>query len=272
MDLQKKADEIRLRTFEAIYHAGGGHYGGSLSAVEILTCLYYRLLRYRANEPDWPERDIFILAKGHAGPPLYTILADCDFFDPERLKELDQNGGSLPKHVDRKKVEGIDYSSGPLGQGLSVAIGAALASRLTGSDSDTYVLTGDGELDEGQVWEAAMTAAKYHLNRLTVFVDRNRCQIDGTTDVVMDLEPLDQKWEAFGWHVQVIDGHDPEAICAAAAKAKEVEDKPSVIIANTVKGKGVSFMEGQYKWHSGQITEEQYQTAHTELERRCVIQ
>ena len=271
MNLQDKANEIRLRTFESIYSAGGGHYGGSLSAIEILTCLYYRLLRYRVNEPGWPERDIFILAKGHAGPPLYTILADCGFFDPERLKELDKNGGTLPKHVDRKKVEGIEYSSGPLGQGLSVAVGAALASRLKNCDSYTYVLTGDGELDEGQVWEAAMTAAKYHLNRLTVFVDRNRCQIDGTTEAVMDLEPLDQKWAAFGWHVQIVDGHDTEAICTAAATAEKVQDKPSVIIANTIKGKGVPFMEGQYKWHSGQITEEQYEAAHNELERRCAI-
>ena len=187
MNLQDKANEIRLRTFESIYSAGGGHYGGSLSAIEILTCLYYRLLRYRVNEPGWPERDIFILAKGHAGPPLYTILADCGFFDPERLKELDKNGGTLPKHVDRKKVEGIEYSSGPLGQGLSVAVGAALASRLKNCDSYTYVLTGDGELDEGQVWEAAMFAGNYKLSNLCWLIDFNGLQIDGANDLVIFL-------------------------------------------------------------------------------------
>lgn len=266
--LNKKAQELRRKTFETIYRAGGGHFGGSLSAIEILTTLYYDVMQTRPQEPDWPDRDRFILCKGHAGPPLYVILADLGFIDGERIKELDQNGGSLPKHVDRLKVQGIDYSSGPLGQGLSVACGMAAAAKLDGKDLYVYALLGDGELDEGQVWEAAMTAAHYHMDHLIAIVDRNCNQIDGTTEDVMALEPLTDKWESFGWHVQTIDGHDTAAIRRAIDTAKAVPGKPSVIIANTIKGKGISFMENQYKWHSGQITEEQFAQGLKDLEGR----
>lgn len=176
------------------------------------------------------------------------------------------NGGSLPKHVDRLKVQGIDYSSGPLGQGLSVACGMASAAKLDNKDLYVYALMGDGELDEGQIWEAAMTAAHYKLDNLVAIVDRNMNQIDGTTEDVMALEPLPEKWEAFGWHVQVVDGHDTDAIKEAINTAKAMKEKPSVIIANTIKGKGISFMENQYKWHSGQITEEQFVQGMRELE------
>ena len=183
--LKEKAQELRKKTFETIYNAGGGHYGGSLSAIEIMTTLYYDVMNLRPQEPTWPDRDRFILCKGHAGPPLYVILADRGFIDPERLKELDVNGGSLPKHVDRLKVQGIDYSSGPLGQGLSVACGMASAAKLDNKDLYVYALMGDGELDEGQIWEAAMTAAHYKLDNLVTIVDRNMNQIDGTTEDVM---------------------------------------------------------------------------------------
>ena len=264
--MKKKAQELRRRTFETIYNAGGGHYGGSLSAIEIMTVLYYDVMRIDRKNPNWEDRDRFILAKGHAGPPLYVILADLGIIDSARLAELDQNGGSLPKHVDRLKVQGIDYSSGPLGQGLSVACGMAAAAKQDGKDLYVYTLLGDGELDEGQVWEAAMTAGHYKLDHLIAFVDRNRNQIDGTTEDVMTLEPLADKWAAFGWHVQVIDGHDTDAIKAAVEAAKAETGRPSVIIANTVKGKGISFMENQYKWHSGQITPEQFAIGCKDLE------
>lgn len=266
--LNEKAQQLRKKTFETIYRAGGGHYGGSLSAIEIITTLYYDVMSLRPSEPNWPERDRFVLCKGHAGPPLYVILADLGFIDPARLAELDQNGGSLPKHVDRLKVEGIDYSSGPLGQGLSVACGMAAAAKLDNKDLSVYALMGDGELDEGQVWEAAMTGAHYKLDNLIAFVDRNNNQIDGTTEQVMALEPLDKKWEAFGWAVQVVDGHDTAAIKAAVDTAKTIKGKPSVIIADTVKGKGISFMENQYQWHSGQITPEQFEQGLKDLEGR----
>lgn len=264
--MKKKAQELRRRTFETIYNAGGGHYGGSLSAIEIMTVLYYDVMNIDRKNPNREDRDRFILAKGHAGPPLYVILADLGIIDSARLAELDQNGGSLPKHVDRLKVQGIDYSSGPLGQGLSVACGMAAAAKQDGKDLYVYTLLGDGELDEGQVWEAAMTAGHYKLDHLIAFVDRNRNQIDGTTEDVMTLEPLADKWAAFGWHVQVIDGHDTDAIKAAVEAAKAVAGRPSVIIANTVKGKGISFMENQYKWHSGQITPEQFAIGCKDLE------
>lgn len=266
MNLNQKAHELRCKTFETIYRAGGGHYGGSLSCIEILTALYYKALRIRPSQPEWEDRDRFILAKGHAGPPLYVILADLGFIDPARLAELDQNGGSLPKHVDRLKVQGIDYSSGPLGQGLSVACGMACAAKLDKKSLYIYALLGDGELDEGQVWEAAMTAGHYKLDNLIAFVDRNRNQIDGSTEQVMTLEPLADKWASFGWHVQTVNGHDTESILAAIDCAKNTPRMPSVIIADTVKGKGISFMENQYKWHSGQITEEQYAQALHDLE------
>lgn len=266
--LKEKAQEIRKTTFETIYHAGGGHYGGSLSCIEILTALYYQAMNLKPEEPDWPERDRFVLCKGHAGPPLYVILADRGFIARERLAELDQNGGSLPKHVDRLKVQGIDYSSGPLGQGLSVACGMAASAKLDRKSTTVYALMGDGELDEGQVWEAAMTAGHYKLDNLIAFVDRNMNQIDGSTEDVMALEPLADKWRAFGWSVQEVDGHDVDAIVAAIDRAKASKGKPSMIIANTIKGKGVSFMENQYKWHSGQITEEQYAQGLRDLEGR----
>lgn len=269
-NLQAKAQEIRRKTFDAIYNAGGGHYGGSLSVVELLTVLYYHAMDLKPGNPDSRQRDRFILAKGHAGPPLYVVLGDLGYIDTKRLDELDRDGGSLPKHVDRLKVNGIEYSSGPLGQGLSVACGMASAARLDGNPCRVYVVMGDGELDEGQVWEAAMTAAHYKLDNLIAFVDRNHNQIDGSTETVMGLEPLADKWRSFGWHVLAVDGHDTAAISDAIDQAKNAKGKPSVIIANTIKGKGISFMENQYQWHSGQISPDQYKQGLMDLERRCV--
>lgn len=256
---QEYAAKMRKKLFKTIHHSGGGHFGGTLSIMEILAVLYNKIMKFDPENPDWKERDRLILAKGHAGPALYVVLADKGFFPEDWLDTLDKGGGHLPKHVDRLKVPGIDYSSGPLGQGLSVAAGMAQAARMDGIDNYIYVILGDGECDEGQVWEAAMLAPKYKLGNLIVFLDRNRCQIDGHTDEVLPLEPLQEKWRAFGWNVIEIDGHNTDQIEQAVLDAKKSFRKPTIIIANTIKGKGISFMENQYIWHSGSISEEQYQ-------------
>ena len=258
-ELYEKADSLRETVFRLIHAAGGGHFGGSLSAVEILTVLYYDEMRHNSVNPMWPERDWFILGKGHAGPPLYAILADKGYFPRENLAELDKNGSILPKHVDRLKVPGVEYSSGPLGIGLSVANGIAAAAKLDDKGIRVYILMGDGECDEGQVWEAAMTAAHYKLDNLLAIVDRNRCQIDGNTYEVMELEPFAAKWESFGWHVIRAVGHDIESLLKAFAEARNTKYKPSVVIADTIKGKGISFMENEFSWHSGNLTEEQFE-------------
>jgi len=266
-ELQVKADNIRRTVFRLIHEAGGGHFGGSLSAVEILTILYYSEMRCDPSDPDWEGRDRFILGKGHAGPPLYVILADKGYFPVEKLCELDADGGMLPKHVDRLKVPGVEYSSGPLGIGMSVANGMAVAARCSGKDTRIYVLVGDGECDEGIVWEAAMTSAHYKLDNLLVIIDRNHCQIDGTTGEIMELEPFKEKWAAFGWNVLAANGHDMNSLKNALDKARMVKGKPSVIIADTVKGKGISFMENNFAWHSGILTGEQYETGLADLKR-----
>jgi transketolase len=266
-DLQKLAQEIRLETFEIIAKAGGGHFGGSLSEVEILTTLYFDELRLNTDNPKDHHRDRLILSKGHGGPALYVILARKGYFPREWLAELDKSGGRLPKHVDRI-VPGAELSSGSLGQGLSTGIGMALACRLDKIDSRIYVVMGDGELDEGQCWEAAMCAAKYKLDNLTAIVDWNCVQVDGTCDEIMPTSPLDKKWAAFGWHVISVDGHQVSELQDALEKARNTRDQPTVIIARTIKGKGVSFMENQAKWHSGSVSDEQYKIAIAELERR----
>jgi transketolase len=266
-DLQTLAQRIRLDTFKMIAGAGGGHFGGSLSEVEILTTLYFSELRLDSDNPKNPNRDRLILSKGHGGPALYVILAEKGYFPKEWLAELDKSGGRLPKHVDLI-VPGAELSSGSLGQGLSAGIGMALAARLDKTDSRIYVVTGDGELDEGQCWEAAMCAAKYKLDNLTAIVDWNCVQVDGTCDEVMPTSPLDAKWAAFGWHVIAVDGHNVGELQDALKLARNIKEQPTVIIARTIKGKGVSFMENQAKWHSGSVSNEQYETAVAELERR----
>ena len=267
-DLQRKAAEIRLATFKAIASAGGGHFGGCMSEIEILTTLYFAVMKVDPSRPAWDDRDRFVLAKGHGGPALYVILSELAFFPKEWLAELDRSGSRLPKHIDRLKLKGIDYSSGPLGQGLSVGVGMALGARLDQKTYKTYVVMGDGECNSGQVWEAAMTASKYCLDNLIAFVDRNGCQIDGKSDDVMPMEPLDDKWRSFGWNVLSIDGHNVAQILEALEQAANASNKPTMIIARTLKGKGISFMEDRYEWHSGKLSPQQCETAIAELERR----
>jgi transketolase len=266
-DLQQLAHRLRLGVFKAIADAGGGHFGGSLSLAEILTALYFGVMRVDPKNPHWQGRDRMILSKGHGGPMLYVVLAEKGYFPKEWLAELDQSGGRLPKHVDLI-VPGTDVSSGSLGQGLSVGIGMALASRLDAADNRIYVVLGDGECDEGQVWEAAMAAVKYKLDNLTAILDRNDVQVDGTCAEVMPNEPMEPRWEAFGWKTLSVDGHSVGEILAALETARNTRGQPTMIVAHTVKGKGVSFMEGRAAWHSGSVTEEQYETAVADLQRR----
>ena len=263
--LRATADRIRKTTFTAITNAGGGHYGGRLSISGILACLYFEVMKVDPENPADPGRDYFVLSKGHAGPALYTTLAVRGYFPEKDLEKLDKPLSKFPKHVDRLKLAGIEVSTGPLGQGFSIACGMAVGLKRMGKPNRVYALLGDGELNSGQVWEAMMTGAKYRLGNLIAIVDRNGCQIDGKTDDVMPLDPLGDKLRAFGWHVQEIDGHDIEAILQAIGTAQKSPDSPQVIIAKTVKGWGVSFMENRYEWHSGSMSEEQTRQAASEL-------
>lgn len=261
--LQDIANEIRRLTFWAIAEAGGGHFGGSLSCIEILTAMYFSVMQIDPADPDWLERDRFVLSKGHSGPALYCTLAKRGFFPVEYLRELDKNGTALPKHADRK-VKGVEISTGSLGQGLSYGCGMALAAKIDKKGYFTYVLLGEGECNSGQIWEAAMTASKYQLDNLIAVVDRNRLQIDGSNEEVMPLEPFLEKWTSFGWEADKVDGHDIEAIREKLLKAK-TSSKPAVIIADTIKGKGISFMEDALAWHSSKIDTEQYKKGKIEL-------
>lgn len=263
--LEEVSRKLRLETFKAIAAAGGGHFGGSLSEIEILTALWFKELRVDPLNPRWEGRDRFILSKGHGGPGLYVMLAERGFFPKEWLSELDKSGGHLPKHVDLG-IPGIDISSGSLGQGLSVAVGMALASRIDGSDRRIYVVMGDGECDEGQVWEGAMAAVKYGLDSICAIIDRNRVQVDGTCAEIMPNDPFVDKWRAFGFHVLHIDGHDVEAVSAAMETAKTVKGVPTMIVADTIKGKGVSFMENEIGWHGKAPDADQTSQAVAELE------
>jgi transketolase len=264
-DLQEMSHKIRQTTFQAISHAGGGHYGGSLSISEILTVLYFKVMRVNSDNPDDDERDRFILSKGHGGPALYTTLALRGYFPLSELDKLDKPLSKFPKHIDRLKLKGIEASTGPLGQGLSIASGMGISLKQQHRSNRVYILMGDGECDSGQLWEAAMTASKYKLDNLTAIVDRNNCQIDGTCDEIMPLEPLGDRFTAFGWEVFTVDGHDIDALEKALDAAVRVKNKPSVIIANTIKGRGISFMENRFEWHSGALSKEQYEQAAKEL-------
>lgn len=252
--LREKALLVRTETVRLISIAKSGHYGSSFSCAELFAVLYYHVLRYDPRNPAWPERDRFILSKGHAAIGLYPILADVGFFPREWLDTYTRFGSPLGDHPDMRKIPGIDFSSGSLGHGLSVGVGMALAARLDRADYRVYVLLGDGELDEGQVWAAAMSAAHFRLGNLIAIVDRNQVSVDGPTEEVMDLEPLADKWRAFGWRVMEIDGHDLEAVLNAfATLPPPAAEQPTVIIAHTVTGKGVSFMEGDFAWHLGYL-------------------
>lgn len=248
------------------YAAGSGHPGGSLSAIDILTVLYYHTMRIDPKNPGWPDRDRFVLSKGHSCPALYAVLADLGFFPKEELMRLRKLGSILQGHPDMTMTPGIEMSTGSLGQGLSTACGMAIAARLDRKDYRVYCMLGDGEAQEGNIWEGAMLAAHLKLDNLTGILDRNMMQIDGTTEEVVSLEPLSEKWRAFGWNVLEIDGHDMFQIISALEVAKGTKGKPTMIIAQTVKGKGISFMENQLAYHGRALTKEEMVKAREELQ------
>lgn len=264
--LQEEAKKIRKNIVKMLGEAGSGHPGGSLSAADIVAVLYFHELRLDPSRPDWPDRDRFVLSKGHAAPVLYAALAGRGFFPETELMTLRKWGSRLQGHPDMRKVPGVEMSTGSLGQGLAAANGMALAARLDNRDYRVYALLGDGELDEGMIWEAAMAAAHYKLDNLTAFVDHNGLQIDGPITQVMSPEPVADKWRAFGWHVLSIDGHDMKQIIDALDEAKATKGKPTMIVAETVKGKGVSFMENQVDWHGTAPKPDQVEIALAELE------
>lgn len=270
LELKRMANRLRQDILTMLIPAKSGHPGGSLSAVEILTVLYFQEMRVRPQEPHWADRDRFVLSKGHAAPVLYAALAEKGYFPREELLGLRQTGRMLQGHPDMKKTPGVDMSTGSLGQGLSAANGMALAGRLDKRDFRVYVLLGDGEMAEGQIWEAAMASAHFKLDNLTAFLDLNGLQIDGRTDEVMSSAPLPEKWHAFGWHVLEVDGHDIGALQRALAEAKTVKGRPAILIAKTVKGKGVSFMENAVGWHGAAPSVEQGKQALAELREEAV--
>ena len=268
LELKKIATEIRKSIIIQTAEAGSGHPGGSLSGVEILTYLYFVEMNIDPKNPKDPNRDRFVLSKGHASPLLYAVLAEKGFISKDELTGFRQIYSNLQGHPDMKKIPGVEMSTGSLGQGLSVANGMALAAKLDGKNYRVYVLLGDGEIQEGQIWEAAMTAAHYKLDNLTAFLDHNGLQIDGKITEVMSPEPVDEKFKAFGWHVIKIDGHDFNQIEKAVNEAKTIKEKPTIIIAETVKGKGVSFMENEAGWHGTAPNKEQAQKALEELQKQ----
>jgi transketolase len=266
VEMEAVAKRLRRHIITMIGKAGSGHPGGSLSAVEILTTLYFKVLRHKPQDPDWPDRDRFILSKGHAAPVLYATLAECGYFPVAELATLRQLDSRLQGHTDRTATPGVEMSSGALGQGLSFGIGVALAGRLNSQGYRTYVLLGDGECDEGQVWEAAMAASHFKVDNLCAIVDNNGQQIGGWNRDVMNLDPFPQKWQAFGWQVIEVDGHSIPQLIQAFDRAKKIEGQPTVIIAHTTKGKGVSFMENNPDFHGKAPNAEEVKIALKELE------
>ena len=264
-ELKKLATEVRLGILEGVHAAASGHPGGSLSIADILTYLYFEEMNVDPKNPKWEDRDRFVLSKGHCAPALYTVLALKGYFPREEIANLRQIDSFLQGHPDMKGTPGVDMSTGSLGMGISTACGMALAAKLNGKSYRTYTIVGDGESQEGQVWEAAMFAAHYKLDNLCLIVDWNNLQIDGKITEVMDPTPHDKKLEAFGFHVISIDAHDFNQIEAALNEAKTVKGKPTAIIAKSVKGKGVSFMEDQASWHGSAPNDEQYAQAVAEL-------
>ena len=262
--LQKTACNVRMGIIESVHAAKSGPPGGSLSIAEILTYLYFKEMNIDPKNPKMEGRDRFVLSKGHAAPALYSVLAERGFFPKEDLTTLRQIGSVLQGHPDMKHIPGVDMSTGSLGQGISTACGMALSAKHFGDSYRVYTILGDGELEEGQVWEAAMFAAHKNLSNLTAFVDFNGLQIDGSIDEVNSAKPIDKKFEAFGWHVICINGNDFDEIEAALAEAKTV-NKPVAIVASTTKGKGVSYMENQVSWHGAAPNDELYEQAMTEL-------
>ena len=262
--LEAKAKEIRRLIIQMLAKAGSGHPGGSLSSTDLITALYFAVLRHNPKDPHWQERDRFHMSKGHCCPLWYAVLADTGYFPVDKLWTLRQLGSILQGHPD-KRTPGVDVASGSLGQGLSVALGMSLAGRMDKLDYRVYVLMGDGEIQEGNIWEAAMASAHYKCDNLCAILDNNGIQIDGRTKDIMGLEPIAAKWQAFGWQAIDIDGHNMEQILGAFDQAKTVKGKPTIIIAHTIKGKGVSFMEGVVDFHGRAPTKEETEKALKEL-------
>lgn len=265
-ELEEMSRKLRRHIITMIATAGSGHPGGSLSAIDIIAALYFKIMHHDPHNPGWQDRDRFILSKGHGSPALYAVLAESDYFPVEELTTLRKLDSRLQGHADRNFTPGVEMSAGSLGHGLSFGIGIALAARLDERDYQTYVLLSDGECEEGQTWEAALSAAHFKLDNLTVAIDRNRQQLSGWTRNIMNVEPLNEKWQAFGWHTIEIDGHRFNQILAAFKKAKTIKGRPTVIIANTIKGKGVSFMENNIEFHGKAPTLEEAKRALKELE------
>lgn len=261
------ATRMRKKIIEMLYRAKSGHPGGCLSAIDAIVALYFHHMRHDPKNPKDPNRDRFILSKGHAAPALYAVLAECGYFDKKELLRLREINSILQGHPANTLTPGVEVSTGSLGQGLSFAVGVALAGKLDKKDYRVYVLIGDGEAEEGQIWEAAASASHYRLDNLIAMLDRNRLQIDGTTEEIYGLEPIVERWESFGWNVLEIDGHDMKQILDALDKACSFKNgKPTMIIMNTIKGKGVSFMENNLKFHGIAPNEEEYKMAMKELE------
>lgn len=264
--LEDKAHELRNLCVDTVVWAGSGHIGGALSAMDIFTILYFHSMQLDVTDPKWEDRDRFILSKGHVGVGLAAVLANKGYFPVEELKTYNHFSSKFGMHLDSNKVVGLDASTGSLGHGLPMALGMALAGRLKKKDYKVYCLLGDGECDEGSNWEAAMAIAHYKATNVITIVDRNGLMMDGDTENIMSLEPFADKWEAFGFKVLEVDGHNFEALEEALTTAKEAEDKPVVIIANTVKGCGINFMEGNYKWHYGGLDSDSIKTCKESLE------
>ena len=266
-ELKLLSAKIRKDVLEMLEKRGYGHMGGSLSIVELMSVLYGKQLRYDAKNPDWEERDMVVLSKGHSGPAWYSVLAEKGFIPKEDIKTFRNVNSYLQGHPDMNKVPGVDMSTGSLGQGVSAAGGMALAAKLDNKDYRVYSVLGDGELEEGQVWEQAMFAAHYKLDNFTIFVDNNGLQIDGDISKVMNPNPIDKKFEAFGWHVIKVSAHNFEELMAAVDEAKATKGQPTAIIMKSVKGKNVSFMENNAGWHGSAPNEEQYNQAIAELDK-----
>ena len=264
-NLEKICKQMRIDIIEMIAAAGSGHPGGSLSACDMIATLFFEKMNIDPSRPNWEDRDRFVLSKGHVAPALYAALAERGYIPREDLLSLRKIDSYLQGHPDMKHTNGVDMSTGSLGQGLSVANGMAIAAKLDKKDYRVYVMLGDGEVQEGQIWEAAMSSAHYHLNNIVAFLDYNGLQIDGTNAEVMNIHPIDEKFKSFGWNVLYIDGHDTEGISKAVDQAKLETQRPTIIIAKTIKGKGVSFMENNGSWHGTAPKDEQVEQALAEL-------
>ena len=267
LELEKQAHELRKLCLDTTFWAGSAHIGGGMSVMDMMTVLYHKYLNIKVEDPNWEDRDRFILSKGHSGIAFAPVLVDKGFNDPEQLKTFNLSNSKMGIHLDANKVVGVDASTGSLGHGLSIALGTALAARVLGKDYKTYCILGDGECDEGSNWEAAMAIAHYNATNVISFVDRNKCMIDGRTEDVMKLEPFADKWRAFGFIVKEVDGHNISELCDAIDFALNEAERPVMIIANTVKGEGIDFMADDYHWHYGAIDESKYNQAKASLEK-----